>query len=80
VFPYCSGELQRRIIARNRDCAADPGLSASPLDALPQFATDAELTLRGGICRRDAETLGITERTVQRDWEKARLILAEALR
>ena len=26
-----------------------------------------------------AEALGITERTVQRDWEKARLILAAAL-
>jgi len=27
-----------------------------------------------------AETLGISDRTVQRDWEKARLILAAALR
>ena len=27
-----------------------------------------------------AETLEVTERTVQRDWEKARLILAAALR
>jgi len=26
-----------------------------------------------------AESLGITERTVRRDWEKARLLLAEAL-
>ena len=30
--------------------------------------------------REIAETLDITERTVQRDWEKARLILAAALR
>ena len=27
-----------------------------------------------------AETLDVTERTVQRDWDKARLILAEMLR
>jgi DNA-binding transcriptional regulator LsrR (DeoR family) len=27
-----------------------------------------------------AETLDITDRTVRRDWEKARLILADALR
>ena len=27
-----------------------------------------------------AETLGIGERTVRRDWEKARLLLAELLR
>jgi DNA-directed RNA polymerase specialized sigma24 family protein len=26
-----------------------------------------------------AEALGIAERTVRRDWEKARLLLAEAL-
>lgn len=34
----------------------------------------------GGYSEQEiAETLGITERTVQRDWEKARLILAAAL-
>ena len=27
-----------------------------------------------------AEALGVTDRTVRRDWEKARLLLAEALR
>ena len=26
-----------------------------------------------------AETLGVTDRTVRRDWEKARLLLAQAL-
>ena len=26
-----------------------------------------------------AEVLGVTDRTVRRDWEKARLLLAEAL-
>jgi DNA-directed RNA polymerase specialized sigma24 family protein len=35
----------------------------------------------GGYSEQEvAETLDITERTVQRDWEKARLILAAALR
>jgi predicted transcriptional regulator len=27
-----------------------------------------------------AETLGVTERTVRRDWEKARMLLATALK
>jgi DNA-directed RNA polymerase specialized sigma24 family protein len=35
----------------------------------------------GGYSEQEiAETLEVTERTVQRDWEKARLILAAALR
>ncbi len=41
----------------------------------------AQMRYFGGYSDQEiAETLGITERTVQRDWEKARLILAEALR
>jgi DNA-directed RNA polymerase specialized sigma24 family protein len=35
----------------------------------------------GGYSEREiAETLEVTERTVQRDWERARAILAAALR
>ena len=35
----------------------------------------------GGYSEQEiAETLDVTERTVQRDWEKARLILAAVLR
>jgi DNA-directed RNA polymerase specialized sigma24 family protein len=35
----------------------------------------------GGYSEREiAETLEVTERTVQRDWEKARRILAAALK
>jgi DNA-directed RNA polymerase specialized sigma24 family protein len=35
----------------------------------------------GGYSEKEiAETLEVTERTVRRDWEKARLILGEALR
>jgi RNA polymerase sigma factor (TIGR02999 family) len=35
----------------------------------------------GGYSEQEiAETLGVTERTVQRDWEKGRLILAAALK
>jgi len=35
----------------------------------------------GGYSEQEiAEALDITERTVRRDWEKARLILAELLR
>lgn len=41
----------------------------------------AQMRYFGGYSEKEiAETLDITERTVQRDWEKARLILAAALR
>ena len=47
----------------------------------PRLAQVAEMRYFGGYSEREiAETLEITERTVQRDWEKARLILAAALR
>jgi RNA polymerase sigma factor (TIGR02999 family) len=48
--------------------------------AEPRLAQVVEMRYFGGYSEREmAEALGITERTVQRDWEKARLILAAAL-
>jgi RNA polymerase sigma factor (TIGR02999 family) len=47
----------------------------------PRLAQVAQMRYFGGYSEMEiAETLGVTERTVQRDWEKARLILAAALR
>ncbi|HEY0802257.1 MAG TPA: ECF-type sigma factor [Steroidobacteraceae bacterium] len=47
----------------------------------PRLAQVAQMRYFGGYNEQEiAETLDITERTVQRDWEKARLILAAALR
>jgi RNA polymerase sigma factor (TIGR02999 family) len=47
----------------------------------PRLAQVAQMRYFGGYSEKEiAETLDITERTVQRDWEKARLILAAALR
>ena len=47
----------------------------------PRLAQVAEMRYFGGYSEKEiAETLEITERTVQRDWEKARLILAAAIR
>ena len=46
-----------------------------------RLAQVAEMRYFGGYSEREiAETLEVNERTVQRDWEKARLILAAALR
>src|ERR1700681_738522 len=46
----------------------------------PRMAQVVEMRYFGGYSEREmAETLGVTERTVERDWEKARLILAAAL-
>ena len=55
------------------------------LDALeqaePRLAQVAQMRYFGGYSEQEiAETLGISERTVERDWEKARLILAASLR
>ena len=50
-------------------------------EADPRLAQVAQMRYFGGYSEQEiAETLEITERTVQRDWEKARLILAAALR
>ncbi|HTT05349.1 MAG TPA: ECF-type sigma factor [Steroidobacteraceae bacterium] len=47
----------------------------------PRLAQVAQMRYFGGYSEEEiAETLNVTERTVQRDWEKARLILAELVR
>jgi len=44
----------------------------------PRLAQVAQMRCFGGYSEQEiADTLDITERTVRRDWEKARLILAE---
>jgi RNA polymerase sigma factor (TIGR02999 family) len=46
-----------------------------------RLARVVEMRYFGGYSEREiADALGVTERTVLRDWTKARLILAEALR
>jgi RNA polymerase sigma factor (TIGR02999 family) len=47
----------------------------------PRLAQVAQMRYFGGYSEQEiAETLNVTERTVQRDWKKAQLILAAALR
>jgi RNA polymerase sigma factor (TIGR02999 family) len=47
----------------------------------PRLALVAQMRYFGGYSEKEiADTLDVNERTVQRDWEKARLILAAALR
>jgi len=47
----------------------------------PRLAQVVEMRYFGGMTDLEiAATLGITDRTVRRDWEKARLLLAHALR
>jgi RNA polymerase sigma factor (TIGR02999 family) len=47
----------------------------------PRLSQVAQMRYFGGYSEQEiAEALEVTERTVQRDWEKARLILAAALR
>lgn len=47
----------------------------------PRLAQVVELRYFGGLAEAEiAASLGVTERTVQRDWQKARLFLSVALR
>ena len=47
----------------------------------PRLAQVVEMRYFAGLSEREiADALGLTERTVQRDWHKARLYLAQALR
>jgi RNA polymerase sigma factor (TIGR02999 family) len=49
-------------------------------DADPRLAQIVEMRYFGGLTDPEvADVLGITERTVRRDWHKARLLLHEAL-
>jgi RNA polymerase sigma factor (TIGR02999 family) len=46
----------------------------------PRLAQVVELRYFGGLTEAEtAEALGVTDRTVRRDWEKARLLLREVL-
>jgi RNA polymerase sigma factor (TIGR02999 family) len=46
----------------------------------PRLAQVVELRYFGGLTESEiAQVLGVTDRTVRRDWEKARLLLREAL-
>jgi RNA polymerase sigma factor (TIGR02999 family) len=47
----------------------------------PRLAAVVEMRYFAGLSETEiAETLGVTERTVQRDWQKARLFLSMALK
>ncbi|WP_280151710.1 ECF-type sigma factor [Piscinibacter sp. XHJ-5] len=49
--------------------------------AEPRLAQVVEMRYFGGYCELEiAEVLGVTERTVRRDWEKARLLLMKAMK
>ncbi len=70
------------------DSAQDPGSEVlrvhEALEALagqdPRLAQVVEMRYFGGLTEAEiASALGVTERTVQRDWHKARLFLATAL-
>ena len=78
-------------IALETDAANLPAGEAEIIrvhEALEELATFSERLVRvvemryfGGMSEAEiAEALGLTERTVRRDWEKARILLASALK
>jgi RNA polymerase sigma factor (TIGR02999 family) len=69
-------------IAENEETVLKVHEALEDLEKVDQrLAQVAQMRYFGGYSEAEiAETLAVTERTVQRDWEKARLILAESLR
>lgn len=50
-------------------------------DVEPRLAQVVEMRYFGGLLEQEiADALGVTERTVQRDWQKARLFLSISLK
>jgi RNA polymerase sigma factor (TIGR02999 family) len=75
-----STQLAARLAAGEESVLAVHEALEELAKAEPRLAQVVEMRYFGGYNEREmAETLGVTERTVQRDWEKARLILAAAL-
>jgi RNA polymerase sigma factor (TIGR02999 family) len=86
-FAYASRVMRSVIVDTIRDRLAKKRggdwmrLTLSTEKADPRLAEVAQMRYFGGYSGEEiADTLGVSERTVQRDWDKARLILAAALR
>lgn len=76
--------LDSQIVADDAEAAAQILEVHDALDSLAEHGSRlvqvVELRYFAGLTELQiAESLGITERTVRRDWEKARLLLAEKL-
>lgn len=76
--------LDSQIVATGTEAAVDVLHLHEALDDLarhdPRLVQVVELRYFGGLTEEQvAEALGVTERTVRRDWQKARLLLAELL-
>lgn len=77
-----STELPVAAVAEHEDIILKVHEALGDLEkADPRLGQVAQMRYFGGYSEQEiAETLEINERTVRRDWEKARLILAELLR
>jgi len=76
-----SSELSDRL-AQSEDEILDVDAALAALARLsPRLAQVVEMRYFAGMTEIEiASALGVTDRTVRRDWDKARLLLAEALR
>lgn len=77
--------LSTNVVEQTPQAENDVLLVHEALDELaqiePRLAQVVEMRYFAGLAERDiADALGVTERTVQRDWQKARLFLASSLR
>ena len=71
--------LAGKLPAPNEPLRLDEALRALE-HSVPRLARVVEMRYFGGLTDAEiADVLGVTERTVRRDWEKARLLLREML-
>jgi RNA polymerase sigma factor (sigma-70 family) len=70
------------VLVQPEDEILDVDRALADLAALePRLARVVEMRYFAGMKESEiAAALGVTDRTVRRDWEKARLLLAHALR
>lgn len=72
--------LSEQIAAPENDALRVHEAMESLEKADPRLARVAEMRFFGGLSEAEiAESLGVSERTVRRDWEKARLLLLAAM-
>lgn len=72
--------LHGQIAAPENDALRVHEALESLTEADPRLAQVAEMRFFGGLTEPEiAEALGVSERTIRRDWEKARLLLIAAM-
>ena len=76
---FIEGATLRATLARGKMSVHEALEELATIDA--RLAQVVEMRYFGGLLEQEiAEALGVTERTIQRDWQKARILLSMSLK